>query len=237
MRRCGTPQCGPVGPLLNTTACVTVQEEKREGTADPKFPKTQFPPEDLCVGCRGDDGSWDTAATLKFLLRFYGPHATDVRGASVTTQTQQVLTDSITNEEWKLQAPQRRARDAEGSGGRAPRTSEPQTSPEDVADAGRGAEDRPQLQVEEEGIVVGQRAGSPWWHKLLWLLGVWFVVSMFCRCRWCADPAALFRACCSRLFPVTGACMWVVAGGAMTVVCSVGAVDSSVALGRGVWQA
>eukprot|EP00892_Ulva_mutabilis_P006182 jgi/Ulvmu1/3936/UM018_0159.1 len=169
------------------------QEEKQDGTGDPKYPKIQFPPDYLCPACRKDDGSWDAAETVKFLLHYYGPHAADVRGEAVTAGAQQQLADSIANNEWKLRAPQRRPRDEDGAagggadGGRVPAATVDPQQPE-VKEGGVGQAqpqlERPQLVVEEEDVEVGGRSGGGWWKKILWLVGIWFVVSMFCRCRW-----------------------------------------------------
>lgn len=166
-----------------------LQEEKQTADGDLKFPKIQFPPEYLCPACRADDGSWDTAATVKFLVHYYGPHGADVRGASVTAQSQEDLSDSIqATGSFKLQAPQRPAR---GDGGGAPPQAPGGPVPpkaDSVQDGARGAEPVEELAGEEDGeekVLDGAASGGRWWKWLLWLVGVWLVVSLFCRCRWC----------------------------------------------------
>ena len=40
---------------------------------DPKFPKIQYPPKDLCRECHTDDGGWNEEVLYRFLQGHYGP--------------------------------------------------------------------------------------------------------------------------------------------------------------------
>lgn len=188
-----TDRDGQSAPVIDIVSGF-LQEEKYTADGDPKFPKIQFPPEYLCPTCRLDDGSWDTPATLKFLLHYYGPHGPDVRGASVTAQSQQDLANSIQNgDNFKLQAPRRRPRSdsdpVRPPGDPGPGHVRPAT-PKDAAVVGGGAQGAPQVRAEkageEEAVPLdGDGSDGHWWKRLLWLLGIWLAVSLFCRCRWC----------------------------------------------------
>jgi hypothetical protein len=53
-----------------------VKVNKRLGgdiSEDPRYPKVQFPPTDLCSGCMDDGkGTWDEEKVFSFLTKYYG---------------------------------------------------------------------------------------------------------------------------------------------------------------------
>ncbi|XP_024523489.1 sulfhydryl oxidase 2 isoform X2 [Selaginella moellendorffii] len=46
--------------------------EAESKTGDPKFPKQQWPPKELCTACKKDGDQWDESAVYTFLTELYG---------------------------------------------------------------------------------------------------------------------------------------------------------------------
>jgi len=63
-------------------------------TEDPKYPKIQFPPKDLCPNCHSNNQNFDLSNILKFLLQYYSKENIDlssVNNLTISADNKEVL--------------------------------------------------------------------------------------------------------------------------------------------------
>lgn len=177
-----------------------MQEELEEESGDPEYPKLDFPTAIKCPKCRKPDGRWVSSEVVSFLSHFYGPEPRTIKSSSDPTtlssepsgknrDTSSTIAEKgeadpkkVENSSEKLD----QEREADGDRGAAQKHSDGVDG--GVGKAGGGT-------VPGAGGVENgkEKPKRKWWswRTLLWMVGGWFFISIFFKCRWCAPPSAL----------------------------------------------